>query len=158
MILIKGISLFFSISFSYASEILGQKLRTIFGPLSFTFYSIGGILVNILSAYENNYKIYIIILMILSLISLFLNFLFIESPYYLYKQNDIVNLHKCLLNISQRNNPREKYTKLRNIIESRLRFRKTLKNQKDDYYLIDLENSEQNFDITETSDLNLLKE
>ena len=52
----------------------------------------------------------------------FVQFYFLESPFLLYKQRNIVELHKCLLAICKRNADGDQLKKMQLTLESTLRF------------------------------------
>ena len=97
-------------------------MRLVFGPINFLFNSFGGFLLNAQSIFLNAYTDYIWILLTMVLIMLVLQFYFLESPFLLYKQRNIIELHKCLLAISRRNADGDQLKKMQFTLESTLRF------------------------------------
>ena len=124
--IIKGNPWFYTNMYTYASEMLGDRLRVIFQPIGFGFYGLGGILVNLLAIWINDYRFFIVLSTISILLLSLPYFYFIETPFFFYKTRNVEKLYECLVSICQWNYPKAELEAVTDQIQRKLKYGKYL--------------------------------
>ena len=78
-------------------------MRQISSSLSFIFYGLSGILVNVQSIWWSQYQVYIVVQIIFVTAVLILTFFLVKTPFYLFKKRRIHQLVKSLETIASYN-------------------------------------------------------
>lgn len=107
---------------TYGNELLSENLRSKFSAVTFGFFALAGIGVNLVSFKVVHFSFYIYLSSISIALTLPLYFCLVESPFYLYKQKKIKQLYSCLLRICQMNHSKDELLSVKAAIQSKLKY------------------------------------
>lgn len=119
-----GHMLYFVNFYTYSNEVLSDHLRIKFSPLSFVSYGLAGVLVNCLSYFFSTYSFFIGLSLCCITGSSLLYLYIVESPFFLYRRQNIKKLYQCLLTICKRNFPVEQLPQVKLDLQALFRYGK----------------------------------
>lgn len=101
--LISGLDSFFSVLFVFLNECIGGKMRVVSASVTFIFFGLGEVAINLVSVFMNYFKYYFVLQSVTIGLAGVLLFFFRESPFYTYKKRTLGDLYTIARYIISKN-------------------------------------------------------